>query len=241
MVVFGKLTLLLLLPSLIWSSSVFAQDCDHLSLIKKIVRQEEQGSQVFITQPVFFSMNPACHDEVLNSEVEESVTQFRQAYFAVPEKKIGDQRGYLTVNYRLLNNAKGVVSVKLTAESFYAGFAHPRTDIETINVDIREGKVLTLSTIFGSEVILPWFSMYAKADLEQRFSSNSTGGLWIEKGTLAIPQNYQYWNLTPEGLLITFLPYQIGSRPYGSPTVLLPYGVLKELDFGIRIENKASI
>jgi hypothetical protein len=42
-------------------------------------------------------------------------------------------------------------------------------------------------------------------------------------------ENYQNWNITPEGIMISFDDYQVGPHSAGQPVLIIPYSVLKDL------------
>ena len=48
-------------------------------------------------------------------------------------------------------------------------------------------------------------------------------------GTKANAENYKNWNLTPEGIMISFDDYQVGPHSMGQPVLIIPYSVLKDV------------
>ena len=56
----------------------------------------------------------------------------------------------------------------------------------------------------------------------------------IDEGAKAVPENYRNWLVKPEGLEITFDPYQVGPYVAGPQYVTIPYKAL------IRVINPAG-
>jgi hypothetical protein len=49
---------------------------------------------------------------------------------------------------------------------------------------------------------------------------------WIRRGTGPVAENYDIWNLTPEGLRITFDVYQAAPNAAGRQAIAVPYRAL---------------
>jgi hypothetical protein len=122
------------------------------------------------------------------------------------------------------------VSVKISIQIYDAGAAHPYTYTEVINFLFTEGRDVTLSELFvgGTEYLQP-IATYCLHTLQQRFADNENVQDWIIEGTQPLPKNYTKWNITPEGLLITFEEYQAVSYADGRQDVIIPYAELNDL------------
>ena len=84
--------------------------------------------------------------------------------------------------------------------------------------------MLALSDLFKADSdYLGAIADYAVNDLKAR------DALFFEEGAAPTAENYQIWNLTPEGLLITFDPYQVAPYAAGTQEVLVPYLELLEI------------
>ena len=53
--------------------------------------------------------------------------------------------------------------------------------------------------------------------------------LFWEEGALPRADNYQVWNISPEGLQITFDEYQVAPYAAGPQSVQIPYSDVKSL------------
>ncbi len=109
----------------------------------------------------------------------------------------------------------------------YTGFSEPLDHYMVINYDLSTGKSLMLSNLFKPGInYLDAIADYTIPAL--LLSPNPLPDL-IQRGAAAKEENYSNWNLTPTGLLITFLPGQVGPLSAGAQQVLLPYGFLSAL------------
>jgi hypothetical protein len=46
---------------------------------------------------------------------------------------------------------------------------------------------------------------------------------------LRVPENYAVWNLSAEGLVITFNEYQVAAYAVGPQVVVIPFTALKDI------------
>jgi hypothetical protein len=125
--------------------------------------------------------------------------------------------------YRLLSPPGNLFSLKFQIRIYIQGAAHPGTHTRTVNYDLEAGKNLTLSDLFlpGSDY-LERIANYCITQLRTRnidFESFSSGAN-------AIPENYGNWNITADGLLITFDEYQVAPYAAGAQEVVVPYSEL---------------
>jgi hypothetical protein len=122
------------------------------------------------------------------------------------------------------------VSVKISIQIYNAGAVHPNTYTSVINFLFDEAREITLSELFivGSDY-LPSIATYCIHSLLQRNGDNKKNQEWIYKGAKPLSKNYTKWNITPEGLLITFEQYQVASYSAGRQEVLIPYAELNGL------------
>lgn len=127
-------------------------------------------------------------------------------------------------DYSLLYNDNGIVSILINLDVYVAGAAHPSPFSITLNFDLTRGRDLALADLFtpGADY-LGRIANLCKADLSTRE--------YIDYLTGADPtlENYRSWNITPDGLLITFDAYQVAPYAAGPQTVLIEYSQLNDL------------
>ena len=128
--------------------------------------------------------------------------------------------------YRLLSPPGNIVSLKFQIMIYIQGAAHPGTHFRTVTYDLEGGSDLRLAQLFlsGSDY-LERIANYCIAQLRNRdigFDASSTG-------VQPVPGNYGNWNITSDGLLITFDEYQVAAYAAGPQEVVVPYAELSSV------------
>ncbi|MGH9754185.1 MAG: DUF3298 domain-containing protein [Blastocatellia bacterium] len=113
----------------------------------------------------------------------------------------------------------------------YTGGARPSFDSESLNYDLNHNSPISLDDLFTpNSNYLKVISDYSIKELKKQFKED--GEEWddgIERGAGPEASNFHTWNITPDGLKITFDPGQVS--PYIGPDreVFIPYSVLKPI------------
>jgi hypothetical protein len=130
----------------------------------------------------------------------------------------------LHVRYTTTHQDNALVSFRFSISTFIAGAAHPNTQIHTVTFDLISGQAVALGQLFnpGSN----YLEIIANASMDDLRRQDL---LQWEKGAEAIESNYQNWNITPNGLLITFNDYQVAPHAAGIPEVTVPYAILQSV------------
>ncbi len=137
---------------------------------------------------------------------------------------LGVSESTLDVSYEVLLDQADLDSVRMLISTYFLGAAHPFGSYATINFDQRTGYVLELADLFEiNSPYLDTIAAYCKQELTKRDM------LFFEEGVEPTYENYQRWNLTPDGLLISFDPYQVAPYAAGPQEVLIPYSELTTL------------
>lgn len=125
------------------------------------------------------------------------------------------------LQYSLLSPAGDILSFKFDINMYFDGAAHPNSYSLTYNYDLAAGQQLNLHQLFipGSDYLGP-IAAYCKAQLALRDIA------YFEGGAEPVLENYRNWNITTNGLLISFDPYQVTAYAAGPQTVLIPYSEL---------------
>jgi hypothetical protein len=138
----------------------------------------------------------------------------------------GSNGSSYTQKATLLSAPGNLISIKLVISTYIEGAAHPGSHARTVNYDLEAGRDVTLDQLFKPDSdYLKAIASYCIAELKTRdidFQSNSAGAD-------PTPQNYGNWNVTPEGLLITFDEYQVAAYALGPQTVTVPYADLASI------------
>jgi hypothetical protein len=130
----------------------------------------------------------------------------------------------LTTDYRVIYIDPKQISINFLQSVYYAGAAHPIPFSRTVNYDLTRDRTIELEDLFIDDAAyLEVISAYALEDLRQQ------GVLEWEEGASPAVENFNSWNITLEGLLFTFDPYQVAPYAAGFQEVLIPYSVLVDL------------
>lgn len=128
------------------------------------------------------------------------------------------------VNYTLIGQQGGIWSFKFDNSYYFDGAAHPGSYSITVNYDLENGRALNLPDLFipGSNY-LQIISNYCKAEILTRDAAFES----FIGGADPHPENYARWNLSNEGLTITFDEYQVAPYAAGPQKVVIPFAALQ--------------
>ncbi|MDX9992611.1 MAG: RsiV family protein [Anaerolineales bacterium] len=157
--------------------------------------------------------------------VAELVAAFKSGFEYLSDSPVSAGSFY-QVTFIQLAPPGDILSIQFGVDGYADGAAHPYHLTRTLNFNLETGQVLSLGMLFAPQVdYLTLIADICKAELSTReigFEAGFTGG------ADPLPENYQNWNLTYEGLLITFDEYQVAAYAAGMQQVLLPFSVLRE-------------
>lgn len=127
-----------------------------------------------------------------------------------------------------------ILGIRFIVSVYYYRAAHPNTYFFTLNYDLQNNKVLQLADLFKDNNYLYHLQNLARDSLKKKMSANiemSALKQMLKDGTEAKADNYQNWNLTDKGLLISFPPYQVAPYALGPQFVLIDYKTLQGIGF----------
>ncbi len=131
---------------------------------------------------------------------------------------------FLQTDYSITHGTNGLISVLYKVSYYVSGAAHPNQYAVSQNLDIANARVLQLADLFQPGAnYLRALSDYCLQDLTRRKV------LEWDTGALPVAENYRTWNITPDGLLISFDPYEVASYALGPQSVTIPYTELKDI------------
>lgn len=154
-----------------------------------------------------------------------SVNEFRsfaeQSYEEMQD--LGGSSSY-TLDYEVYRFDDHFISIQFYAEVYFIGAAHPGTTHFVINYDRLTQEEVTIGGLFlPNSHILNVLQFYCAEELNYRFPDG-----YFDKGLQTVADNYRNWNLSDEGLVLTFETYQVQAGAAGPQTVLIPYYLLEE-------------
>ncbi len=162
----------------------------------------------------------------LKQVAEGEITAFREGTVANSSTPPIAAGSSFDLQYEVIGQRGEVWSIKYSI-SFYAdGAAHPGHYSITINYDLANGREITLDELFisGSNY-LQVISDACKAELLTR----DIGFDSFSAGADPLPENFTRWNLSNEGLIVTFDEYQVAPYAAGPQTVTIPFATLQSV------------
>jgi len=167
--------------------------------------------------------------QVINQKLDElvqtEIAVFRGEFTRGPVVEVSTN-SFLEVTYALLSQYNDIWSFKFYYSFYNNGAAHPGDFSHTINYDLGAGRELALGDLFISGPnYLETISNYCLAELRKQPYSDS----FTTSGADPTLENYRNWNITPDGLMITFDTYQVAPGAAGPQIVIVPYDQLQAL------------
>jgi hypothetical protein len=158
--------------------------------------------------------------------VQALVDEFKAGFEYLPPEPVSAGSFY-QVTFTQLAPPGDILSLQFAVDGYVDGAAHPYHLTRTLNFDLENGQALTLEALFlpGSGY-LERLAAYCKAELATRDIGFDE---WFAAGADPLPENYRNWNVTYQGLLITFDEYQVAPYAAGMQQVLVPYDALQDL------------
>lgn len=179
-------------------------------------------------------------NELAKEKVMKQLDNFRKFLMEMDEEELKFTKereidNYSDIGYGISLANQNIISVYF-GNGTYAGGAHPNANSFVLNYDLKNGKELSLADLFlPNSNYLKKISDYSIKDLKKQGSDEFSDDEWIARGAGAKLENYRSWNLTEEGLQITFDQYQVAAYVAGPQEVTIPYselrGILKTFDF----------
>lgn len=164
-------------------------------------------------------------NQKLNEIVQKEVVTFRQEFSNTPVVEVSTNSS-LQVTYQVISQYDDIWSFKFHYSFYNNGAAHPGDFSHTVNYDLGSGRELALGDLFvpGSDY-LGALSNYCLDELRKKPYSDS----FTTSGADPTLENYRNWNITPEGLMITFDTYQVAPGAAGPQVVVMPYDQLSTI------------
>lgn len=137
----------------------------------------------------------------------------------------------LTLTYDLTSlEPAQLVSVRFSNDTSFVGAAHPSHKYSALNYDLTQNKIADLSYLFKNENTgLKQLAQIATKRVTDQLNHSSNGPNVdiFNEGLTPTNKNYQVWNLTPDGIQVTFNEYQVAAYVYGPQTITIKFDELK--------------
>lgn len=167
----------------------------------------------------------AAFNQAAETLAADEIRAFKQGVSDLPAEPVfQESSSFFSMDFVPTSSENGILAVLFQITFYSAGAAHPGHYSVALNYDLRSGEEIHLEDLFEPGAgYLEALSEYCISDLTSR------GVLAWEEGALPESNNYRVWNITPDGLRITFDEYQVASYAAGPQTVLVPYSALDAL------------
>lgn len=184
-----------------------------------VERPELQGSG----DPRVLSFN-----QQITGLFEQEIAAFKRDVEGLPNPPMLPGGSFFELGYSLASPPGAIVSLRILANGYYDGAAHPYHYTRTFTYDLTAGQTVALSQLFLPGVpYLDLLAAYSQAEL------SAQDALMFEEGAAPTEENYRNWVLTGDGIEITFDEYQVAPYAMGALKVVVPYAELEaSLDFG---------
>lgn len=119
-------------------------------------------------------------------------------------------------------------SFKFTITTYALGAASPNSEARTLTFDLSNGKQVSLASLFATPNYLSSLSSLSRTELKKRLGQNADLPQ-ITGGTQPYPSNFSHWNLTKNGLEITFSQGRVAAVASGIIGISIPYSKLSQI------------
>jgi hypothetical protein len=201
-----------------------------VNLVSNLIEESGKSPDFSIkAQTPFFQGSEDLRVTNFNNEMtlltQEEIAKFRDNVVQV--QSLPDSTGSsFTQQYELLSPPGNLISLRFQITIYIQGAAHPGTHMRTVTYDLEAGTDIRLAQLFMPDSdYLEKIANYCAAQLSTRdigFESSSSGAQ-------PLPENYGIWNITADGLLITFDEYQVAAYAAGPQEVIVPYAELQSI------------
>lgn len=177
-------------------------------------------------------------NQLIQTFIDEQVSEFKKEVTQSSlNQALPAMRSYLNINYEMAgfvsqSQHTDFASIHFTTEGFTRGMAHPYHSTQVFNYNLGSDKALTLADLFKPDSdYLTKIAAYCIHQLQTKKLPDNIilPADMIKEGAAPKPENYQNWNLTLTGLLITFEEAQVAPRYFGAQQVLIPRDFLKNI------------
>ena len=158
--------------------------------------------------------------------IRDEIDQFKNDVLAFASNPPIAAGSSFDLQYSIIGQRADIWSIKLEIYIYSDGAAHPNGYSRTLNYDLSNGREITLDELFlsGSNY-LQTLSDFCKTQL----SARDIGFEMFSAGADQLAENYQRWNISDQGLVITFDTYQVAAYAAGPQLVVIPFSELQSI------------
>jgi len=162
----------------------------------------------------------------LNQIVQDEISFFKNDVLSFASDPPISAGSSFDLQYSIIGQRADIWSIKFDIFFYADGAAHPAHYSKTLNYDLSNGREIALNELFLSDSnYLQVISDICKSDLLIR----DIGFDSAPQGADPLAENYQHWNISNEGLVITFDEYQVAAYAAGPQSVVIPFSALQSI------------
>ena len=163
-------------------------------------------------------------NSLLNQIVHDQIDQFRSDTLAFASNPPIAAGSSFDAQYSILGQRGDVWSIKFDISYYSDGAAHPGHYSTTLTYDLSNGSEIHLDQLFfpGS----PYLQVISD-NCKTQLAARDIAFDMFSSGADPLPENYQRWNISNEGLIITFDEYQVAAYAAGPQIVTIPFSELQ--------------
>lgn len=198
-----------------------SKDMDSLYFMESII---EYGDSfvIGIHYPVF---NKDKIDYLIKDLIFNKISDFR---LSVKEEPLTDinYKSELNIDYEVLRGPKDIVSINFQILENAPYYAHPKTEVITVVVDLKKDKQILLRDIFKDKY-LDKISVLAKDYFKNTEKYKGyTNTEVFEQGISPTHENYSSFLLEEDKIIIIFQKYQLFPGYFGIQAIEIPFTLL---------------
>jgi hypothetical protein len=213
---------------------------------RTVTQQESDLKRHFearLEYPQFEGKNFDALNDFIREKMLGTLKRFQEDYVYGPDADDGEH--LMAIHFAINSSfAIALLHPNLISARFsiyrFAGGAHGSMQSETLNAILDPFTPLRLSSIFPDlrkgAADLSNYCIKSLLDSQLPYGAARDEN-WVKTGAGPKPSNFAKFNLTKQGLLVTFDEYQIDCYAAGPSEVLVPYGVFGN-NFDSRIRSE---
>jgi hypothetical protein len=163
-------------------------------------------------------------NKAVSQVVQQEVDTFKKSLEELPAAPIS-AGSYFAIHHVPILVTGNIVSLQLKVETYADGAAHPFDYTVTFNYDLDKGELALADLFKPGANYLQALADYCTTELNK----TDLASVLSTDGLRPTAENYRNWNMTADGLVITFNEYQVAPYAAGPQTVVVPYAALKDL------------
>jgi hypothetical protein len=193
-------------------------------------RYKVQGSL-----PFFIYNDNGQPAQLMNDIVDDFIHQEKSKWEkSVEENLLEEEFLYnpmLWIQHETLYLSKEHASIRMFF-SIDLGGAHPNLYSKSLTIDLEKKSRMSIQDLFLPQSdYLQAISRIVQKKLPKILEETNSylDPAWVQQGTDPITENYQNICMIPDGLLITFDPYQVASYGDGIQSIEIPFSALRNV------------